>query len=446
MRLLQEKEFKDEKAILTSLYAVSSDYIYACAASGNDALVFKINAKDLSDYEYKKITGIYPNQIIYYSGFDGYDIRVIGSEKTFEYATLINLNKDDLDDCETVGFTRKGGYSILAPSGGIFDGCLACGCYDSYLVVYDTSDGSIALDKQYGGGGGWIQFLTETKNWLILGAPAVTSTEGRIYVVHKPDPDTYYQYTSELFYSLGSSACSEKNLECAYFATDTYPAYIFRVNNDDPSSPLYISLPTTNYGFENRATGVFLDYYQNTPWCVCIGGYPDYGDSFWTWDSDWSGGSITLYLWVLPKDYKNIIGCGFSPHDFDISSTYSVRWFAHSVYKDYGGITMWENPLSVLSTDKIEVCAEYDANVSFDLVAAFGDYNVDTGEFGVKEFAHTTAPSGQNKEKCLTVSLSDKGWRDVGVFAGKNFDSQNFTFEELYSAIISTNLIVARES
>ena len=95
MRLLQEKEFKDEEATITGLYAISSDYIYACAISGSDTLVFKINAKDLSDYEYKRIADIYPNQIIYYSGFDGYDIRVIGSEKTFSYATLINLNEKD---------------------------------------------------------------------------------------------------------------------------------------------------------------------------------------------------------------------------------------------------------------------------------------------------------------------------------------------------------------
>jgi len=445
MRFLQEKEFKDEGATITGLYAISSDYIYACAISGSDTLVFKINAKDLSDYEYKRITGIYPNQIIYYSGFDGYDIRVIGSEKTFSYATLINLNEKDLSDCETVGFTRKGGWSILAPSGGVFDGCVVCGCNDTYLIAYDTHDGSIR-EWQYEGGGA-IRFLTETKDWLILGVPAVTETEGRVYVVDKKDPEAYYRYTSELFFSLGYSACSEKDLKYAYFVTCTYPTYIWRVNNDDPSNPLYTPLPSTGHGFENRAMGIYLDWYQNTPWCVCIGGYPDYGDCFWTWDSDWyAGAPVTFYLWVLPKDYKNIIGCGFSPHDFDISSTYSVRWFAHSVYKDYGGITMWENPLSVLSTDKIEVCAEYDAVISFDLVAAFGDYNIDTEEFSVKEFEHTTAPSGQNKKKCLTVSLSDKGWRDVGVFAGKNFDPQNFTFEELYSGIISTNLIVARKS
>ena len=107
---------------------------------------------------------------------------------------------------------------------------------------------------------------------------------------------------------------------------------------------------------------------------------------------------------------------------------------------------MWENQLSVLSTDKVEICAEYDANVSFDLVAALGDYDFDTGNFSVKEFEHTIAPSGQGKEKCLTVSLSDKGWRDVGVFAGKDFDSQNFSFGKVYSGIISTNLIVARKS
>ena len=107
---------------------------------------------------------------------------------------------------------------------------------------------------------------------------------------------------------------------------------------------------------------------------------------------------------------------------------------------------MWENQLSVLSTDKVEVCAEYDAGVSFDLVAALGDYDIDTGEFSVKEFAHTIAPSGQDKEKCLTVSLSDKGWRDVGVIAGKDFDPQNFTFSKVYSGIISTNLIVAKKS
>ena len=288
--------------------------------------------------------------------------------------------------------------------------------------------------------------MTETKDRLILGVPAATATEGRVYVLDKNKPDEGYRFTSELFHSLGSFACSERNLECAYFATDTYPAYIWRVNNDAPSNPLYAPLPTTGYGFENRATGVFLDYHQNTPWCVCIGGRPNYGDTFWTWDSDWSEGSITLYYWVLPKDYKNIIGCGFSPHNIEESNTYSVRWIAHSVYKDYGGITMWENQLSVLSTDKIEVCAEYDAAISFDLVAAFGDYNINTEKFSVKEFAHTTAPSGQNKVKCLMVSLSDKGWRDVGVFAGKNFNPQNFTFEEEYGGIISTNLIVARRS
>jgi len=444
MRLLQEKEFKDEKAILTSLYAISSDYIYACAASNSDALVFKINAKDLSDYEYKKITGIYPNQIIYYSGFDGYDIRVIGSEKTFEYATLINLNEKDLSDYETVGFTRKGGWSVLAPSGGVFDGCVVCGCSDAYLIAYDTYDGSLR-EWQYDGGGA-IRFLTETKDWLIIGVPAVTATEGRVYVIDKNNPNEGYRFTSELFYSLGYHACSERDLKHAYFATSTYPAYIFRVDNDNPSNLSYFPLPSTGYGFENRATGVFLDWYQNTPWCVTIGGHPDYGDCFWTWDSDWSAGSIDVYLWALPKDYKGVVGCGFSPHDIEDSNTYSVRWLAHQVYKDYGGITMWENQLSVLSTDKIEVCVEYDAGVSFDLVAAFGDYDIDTGDFSVKEFAYTTAPSGQDKEKCLTVSLSDNGWRDVGVLAGKDFDPQNLTFSKVYSGIISTNLIIARKS
>jgi len=446
MRLLQEIEFTSEKAILTSLHAIGPDYIYACAISGSDALVFKINSEDLSDYDYQKITDVYPNQITYYSGPDGYDIRVIGSEKTFGYATLINLSEKDLSDYETVGFARKGGWSILAPSGGVFNKCLVCGCDDSYLITYDTQSQSVVSEVQYGGGGGWIQFLTETKDWLILGAPAVTATEGRIYVVHKQDPSTYYTYTSTLFYSLGFFACSEENLESAYFATDTYPAYIWRVYNDAPENPSYIPLPTTGYGFENRATGVFLDYYQNTPWCVCIGGYPNYGDCFWTWDSDWSGGSITVYLWALPKDYKNIIGCGFSPHNFDISSTYSLRWFAHSVYKNYGGITMWENPLSVLSTDGVEVCAEYDASTSFDLVAALGYYDPTNEVFAVQEFEYMMASPGQSVVECQTVSLSDNGWRDVGVFAVKDFDPLNFTYSELYSAIISSNLIVARKS
>jgi len=447
MRLLQEKEFANEKVIFTDIYGISSDYIYVCGYSGKDTLIFKINAQDLEDYEYQIIKNIMPNQIIYYSGFDGYDIRVIGSERTFGYATLINLNERDLSDYETVGFSRKGGWSIIAPSGGFFDGCVVCGCHDAYLIAYDTWSQGIVLDKQYGGGGGHIRFLTETKDYLLLGVPAVTSTEGYIYAVSKSDPDIYYSYPSPLFFSLGYFACGEKNERCAYFSSYTSPARIFRFDNDDPSSIRYITLPSTGIGLENLAAGIFLDYYQNTPWCICVGGEVyGYGDTLWTWDSDWSG-DIYLYWMYFSPDYKSIISCGFSPHDFETSHTNGVMWFAHDIYKNYGGITMWEKPLSVLKTDEVDVCIEYNAGSSFDLVAAFGEYDHESDTFLVTddEHAYMAAPSGK-KEKWLTVPLSADGWRDVGIFAGKDYDPRSHTFSEIYDRIISPLLIVARNS
>jgi len=449
MRLLQEKEFANEKVIFTDIYGISSDYIYVCGYSGKDTLVFKINAQDLEDYEYQRIKNIMPNQIIRYSGFDGYDIRVIGSERTFGYATLINLNEKDLSDYETVGFSRKGGWSIIHPSGsGFFSGCVVCGCHDSYLIAYDTQSQGIVLDKQYGGGGGHIRFLTETKDYLLLGVPAVTSTEGCIYAVSKSDPDSYYSYLSSQFFSLGYFACGEKNERYAYFSSYTSPARIFRFDNDNPlTPPLYITLPATGMGLEDLAMGVFLDYYQNTPWCVCVGGEVyGYGDTLWTWDTDWSG-SIYLYWLYFSQDYKGVISCGFSPHDVGMSHTNSVMWFVHDIYKNYGGITMWEKPLSALKTDKVDVCIEYDAGLSFDLVAAFGEYNYESDTFSVTddEHAYMTAPSGK-QEKCLTVPLSADGWRDVGVFAGRGYDSESHTFSEIYDRIISSILIVARNS